>query len=217
MGSGLINDEELKQGLKQQALWGKKLGESLVELGSINEEQLASVLGQITELPAVDLRRVQLNANATQSIPLEVCLKYGLVPVDIKTIQKKEQLVVAFSDPLSMEAVEELRFLTEHPVFRVVAAKSSVFACIEKQYGYVNAEKNRLENNEFKLDVQRLGGEKSQVKFESSKQKPEKQDAHDVSLEVEKVKKTITMLLKTLFSKQVLSKTELDLLENILE
>jgi type IV pilus assembly protein PilB len=126
LGRGIINEEQLTTALARQERWGRRLGENLVALGFISERQLAKVLGEIYRMPTVDVRTAPISREALGMVPEEFCRKHHLIPIKVKMVEGKEQLIVAVSDPSNVEAIDELRFLVKYPVFEVLSTVSDI-------------------------------------------------------------------------------------------
>ena len=63
---GLVSEEDVAQALVVQEDSGKRLGETLVDMGALNERKLTLVLADLLHMPVVDLRRD--NPNPTHSL-----------------------------------------------------------------------------------------------------------------------------------------------------
>ncbi len=129
---GVVRPEQMTRALEEQKKSGLKLGSVLVQLGMVKEGVLLKALEQIFQVPGIDLNTFQIQANAIQSVPREVCEKYLLIPV-----QKvgTNTLVVAFSDPTNTAMRDDLRFITRCKIQPVVATENGILAAIEKYYG----------------------------------------------------------------------------------
>ncbi len=129
---GLVRPEQMTRALEEQKKTGNKLGTVLVQLGMVKEPALLKALEQIFQAPGIDLNTFQIQTNAIQMVPREVCEKYLLIPV-----QKvgTNTLVVAFSDPSNTAMRDDLRFITRCKIQPVVATEMGIMAAIDKYYG----------------------------------------------------------------------------------
>ena len=132
---GVIDKYQLKAALNRQERWGKKLGETLVEMGFITEEVLVKTLSMIFNIPSIRPEKFEISKAVLSLVPREVCTRLSLIPLAIKTVNNKKRLIVAMSDPTNYSAVDELRFLTNLPVLPMVTSIGSIDASLRKYYG----------------------------------------------------------------------------------
>jgi len=108
-----ITQEQLDAGLVAQKRTRQRLGITLIQQGVISEVQLAIVLGQSLGLGSVDLSKVQVDWSAVHMLRARFCENHEVFPFGIEgkgTPQKK--LLVAMSDPLNQNAIQEIEFTT---------------------------------------------------------------------------------------------------------
>ncbi len=132
--SGLVSKKEVDQALLQQKNSKKKLGEILVSLNALSEDQLANVLSQMSSVPFVNLDQVKLDSQVANYVDVSFCKKNCLVPIALRMHMDKEQLVIAFNDPMNLEVMDQLRFMVDKQIFRVLSTHSAIIKTIEKQY-----------------------------------------------------------------------------------
>jgi type IV pilus assembly protein PilB len=128
--AGLIDDFQLQSALSQQRNWGGKLGAILLDLEFVREEDLARVMSDILRIPYVNLFDPVIPDGMIKMIKAEIAKKYQVVPV------KKESgaLVLAMFDPLDLEAIDEIRFITGLNIKPSLAMKSEIRDAIRKYY-----------------------------------------------------------------------------------
>ena len=106
---GLISEEQLKAGLeKQKREKGLKIGEALVALGVVTEEDVAKAIWQQRQIPYVDLDSYALDPNVIELVPEKVARAYTALPL----FKIGNALTVAMADPLNLIAVDDLRTKT---------------------------------------------------------------------------------------------------------
>lgn len=137
---GLITDEQLKTALEDQARAGGKLGEVLVRNLIVTEDQMAEALAEQKGLEHVSLASVDIDRSAVVLLPVRMAVKRGVIPIGFKD----GKLVLAMSDPLDVEAIDETEIRTGYKVEAVVASASQVQYAIEK-YSIVPDVLNELE------------------------------------------------------------------------
>ncbi|MGG1515073.1 GspE/PulE family protein [Paenibacillus oryzisoli] len=129
--NGLITEDQLEQGLKQQVHTRKKIGEILIDQGLITERQLVEVLEFQLGFPVVNMFETQLDMNTVQLIPETLARKHCVIPIE----RKNGKIKVAMVDPLNYDAIEEIRMATNMSVQPVIAIRSEVEQAITKNYG----------------------------------------------------------------------------------
>lgn len=100
---GLISQTQLEEALNTQKRSGKRLGEVLLDLGYVSEEEYLNVLGQHLGIPRVRLSQIKLNG-LTRSLPLSLIQTHQVLPLE----KKRDQLILAMVDPFNVLALEEL-------------------------------------------------------------------------------------------------------------
>jgi hypothetical protein len=136
--SGLIDQLQLQAALGHQRRWGGKLGQCLIDLGFITESELLAFMTEKFKIPAIDLAKSKISAQAFASVPEMVAKKYGVVPVFLKEGPgKKKTLTLAMSDPTNLKVLDEVQFLTGFKVEPVLAVESTISKVLE-HYGHLS-------------------------------------------------------------------------------
>ncbi len=127
----VITTEQLQLARKQQQKDGTNLGASLVKLGFIKEGELASFLSKQYGVPAVNLRSFKISPDVIKLVPKEVVVKYNVIPVS----RVGNTLTIAMSEPTNINAIDEIKFITNLKIETVVAPDSAIADAIDKYYG----------------------------------------------------------------------------------
>jgi hypothetical protein len=94
--SGLIDKEQLLLALKSQRANGGKLGENLVRVGALlDEEEIASFVAKQMNLGKIALTDIDLEEDTVKLIPEDLAIKYTVIAVS----RTNKVLTVATSDP----------------------------------------------------------------------------------------------------------------------
>ncbi|HXY54531.1 MAG TPA: hypothetical protein VEM40_07665 [Nitrospirota bacterium] len=128
--AGLIDDFQLQSALSYQRNWGGKLGSILIELEFIREEELARVIAEKLHTPYINLFDPEIPENLIKLIKPEVAKKYHVVPAK----RDKGMLMLAMSNPLDIEAIDEIRFITGLNIKPSLALESEIHDAIKKYY-----------------------------------------------------------------------------------
>ncbi|MCX5710824.1 MAG: hypothetical protein NT060_02485 [Candidatus Omnitrophica bacterium] len=127
---GLINQHQLDKALAVQQDKGGLIGEILVELGFSREEDIAQALTAQYGFPYLPLSNYDINTDVLSIIPGRVARQYLLIPID----KIGNNLTIAMSNPLNVQAVEDVELLSGCSVQTFVSTSSDVKKAILKYY-----------------------------------------------------------------------------------
>jgi type IV pilus assembly protein PilB len=125
---GMITEEQLDHSLKIQAADGGRLGAVLIRELVLSEEQLSNALAEQKGLAQVNLAAIEIDRVAARLLPLSFARMREIIPIGFAD----GHLVLAMADPLDIEAIDETQLRTGYPVRVVVAAASQVRYAIDK-------------------------------------------------------------------------------------
>ncbi len=126
-----INKSKLEEALRQQKkIKTKCIGEVLVDMGFVKEEDILEVLETQLKIPSVDLAAYKINPKATALIPENIAIRYNLIPID----KIDNKLIVAMSDPFNIFAIDDIKLLTGMDIKIVISLKSVILKAIDKFY-----------------------------------------------------------------------------------
>jgi len=128
--SSLINQDQLSKALDSQQSGGGTLSYNLVKTGAISEMAFAEFMGQVYNVPAVDLETVEVDGTAVDLIPADVATKFQVVPVR----REGRVLTVAMANPDNIFAIDDIKFITGFEVRPVVATESAIKKTIDRLY-----------------------------------------------------------------------------------
>ncbi len=127
---GIINEQQLEKGLAAQKEKGGLIGEVLVELGFCKEEDIAQALTAQYGFPYLPLGNYEINPEVISIIPGRVAKQYFLIPID----KIGNNLTVAMSNPLNVQAIEDVEMISGCTVQTFVSTSSDVKKAIAKYY-----------------------------------------------------------------------------------
>ncbi|HBT49628.1 MAG TPA: type II secretion system protein GspE, partial [Caldanaerobacter subterraneus] len=144
---GLITEEQLKHAMEVQSKTGEKLGKVLTKLGYVTENQILEALEFQLGIPHVDLQKYYIDPEVAKLVPESVAKRHLLIPVK----KSEDGLYVAMADPLNIFALDDVRIITKQNVKPLIASESSILKAIDRIYGKEQAEKAAQEfKKEFK-------------------------------------------------------------------
>ncbi len=135
--SGSISDDQLENLLLLQRSSGKKLGEVIVDEGILEEQQIIEVLEFQLRIPMFDFDTDVVQTDAPKLIGENLAKKYVVIPVR----REQSTLIVAMTDPLDLSAIDDLKISTGLDIKPNLAQKSSIMNAIDRYYGKESAEK----------------------------------------------------------------------------
>src|SRR6202795_2021630 len=127
----LISADQLKQALEHQKTSGGRLGNSLVKLGFLSDDEVTAILSRQYGVPSINLGYFEVDASVTKLIPMETAMKYQILPLS----RVGSSLTVAMVDPTNVFAMDDIKFMTGFNIEPVVASESSIIKGIDKAYG----------------------------------------------------------------------------------
>ncbi|RMG60909.1 MAG: type II secretion system protein GspE [Deltaproteobacteria bacterium] len=128
--SGTVSESDLKRALAEQKKRKKKLGEILVDMGACSEEDIAHALSNQLGIQLIDLKNTPVEPVAVEIIPEKVARKHLIIPISVED----RDLHLAMADPLSYEAFEDVRFASGFTIKPYVATKSDIIWAIDHHY-----------------------------------------------------------------------------------
>lgn len=132
--AGLITRDQLQKALEYQSKHGKRIGSVLVELGFITEKQLLSFLSKESGIPAMVLTEKSIDPEVLKFVPSTMAVRYNMIPVKFMEKNGRKTIVVAVSDPMNIEILDDLRFMLGMEITPVIASDMAIFNAIEHFY-----------------------------------------------------------------------------------
>ncbi len=129
--ASLISQDQLKDALKLQKETGGKLGETLIKLGFVSEEDITECLSQQFGVPSINLAHFEVDSGVIKLIPADVARKYNILPVN----KTGATITIAMADPTNVFAMDDIKFMTGYNVEPVVASELGIKAAIDNYYG----------------------------------------------------------------------------------
>jgi len=127
----IISAEQLRQALEYQKTNGGRLGNALVKLGFLSDDEVTAVLSRQYGVPSINLAYFEVDANVIKLIPMETAMKYQILPLS----RVGSSLTVAMVDPTNVFAMDDIKFMTGFNIEPVVASEGAITEAIKKHYG----------------------------------------------------------------------------------
>jgi type IV pilus assembly protein PilB len=127
---GTITRAKLEEVLVYQKEKGILFGEALVQMQLATEEDVVQALTCQYGFPYLPLSNYEIAPEVVSIIPLNICKKYGLVPID----KIGKSLTLAMSNPLNMQALEDIETMTACSVQAFVSTATDINNAIKRYY-----------------------------------------------------------------------------------
>ena len=207
--TGLIDDFQLEAALSHQRNWGGKLGSILVELEFAREEDIARVIAEKLNIPYENLFEPELPDEAIKLLKADMAKKFGVMPVR----KEANSLVLAMSDPMDIETMDNIRFITGLNIKPVLAMASEIRDAIRKYYDgehIARAEKTAFRESVTKSNKLEIVREIPDISAtEYNQQFQQQNDFQTLRQDVSNQKILIDALLALLMEKEFFSRDEL--------
>jgi type IV pilus assembly protein PilB len=141
VASGLVTEDQLGKALDDQARGGGRLGEQLVRNLIVTEEQIAATLAAQKGLSHVNLASYPVDPLAATLLPERVARRRTMLPIGFS----EDSVLLAMSNPLDIEAIDDVELRTKRKVVPVVASPTQIRYAIEKYVVGAEAFRDELE------------------------------------------------------------------------
>lgn len=128
---GLITQDQLKEALDFQSREKERLGTILIKHNFITEGQLIDALRMQLGIDYIDLTKMDIAPEMSQYVPKNLAKRMNVVPVRLS----KDQLFLAMADPLNFMAIEEAQRTSKKRIVPMIASEPAVKHAINVLYG----------------------------------------------------------------------------------
>jgi type IV pilus assembly protein PilB len=129
---GYISDDQLELILDEQHQRpGQLLGQVAMDLGLLQDDQLAQALGEQMSLRTVTLGDLSIEPDVLSKVTESMAQMYRVIPTEFDG----DTLTVAMCDPQNLAAQDELRTFLGYNIRVVVATELAMMAALERYYG----------------------------------------------------------------------------------
>ncbi len=163
---GLIDKKQLQIALDIQKKEGQLIGQILVRLGFVSEEDIVEALTTQYGYPYLPLENYEIDKSVLNIISAQVVRYYYLIPIDkIANI-----LTIVMADPLNAFAIKDIEQITKMKVEVFVSTATDIRKSIEKYYGKLpellkkETERNKLSKADFATTARESLKKKTQEK-----------------------------------------------------
>ncbi len=194
VSKSLLTHRQLREALGEQHDYDGRLGEVLVRLKMLNDEEIASALAEHLSLDYLCLNDIaKIDMKIARILPENLAKRYCLVAVG----QKENKIVIAMSDPLNVIAIDTIRLKINRQIKTAVSSPREIRKAIEIIYHGSDVEEQQLRDL---VDIEVAG--------EGSKEDITKNDIAeaDISNEVAATKAPVIRFVNLLLSQAIKSR-----------
>ncbi|GHV41243.1 hypothetical protein FACS189490_07750 [Clostridia bacterium] len=151
----VLTEEQLQTALEEQRGTRLRLGQHLIASGTITDSAIAHALQVQLGMEHVDLRFTRLTPEMVALVPGNVLRRYSAIPIEFGK-DGSNTLVVAMSDPLDINAQDDIEVITGCRLDVKIATESEIQAALDRYYGsdeaMISAERYASEREAYALE-----------------------------------------------------------------
>ena len=138
LSEGIITQSQLTRALDEKKVNGKKLGETMVDLGYCSEDVLVEVLSRKLHFDKVSPATMKLDESVLSLVGGQILRKHVMIPLGYKP-GSANVIRVAMADPLDMNAIDDLIIVTNCQIEPCIAGTTEIMQAIDKHFGNAEA------------------------------------------------------------------------------
>jgi type IV pilus assembly protein PilB len=138
---GALTRLQLSKALEEQRRFGGRLGEALIRLNMMTEEQVTQMLADHLSMDYVRFDDIsKINLNVARMLDESISKRFCLVGIG----EADGRIVVAMADPLNVIAIDTITLKIKRPIKVVIGAAQEILRAIEIIYHGSDVEEQRL-------------------------------------------------------------------------
>ena len=132
--AGVISHEQLQQALEAQRAPGprRRLGQTLISLGFVDERDIAVTLAEQLGLDTVDLSTLAMDPTIVRRLPQQLSERSGTLVVQQLS---DGRYIVAMSDPTNILALDDVRLTLGAEILPIIAIESQIRDQLRRAWG----------------------------------------------------------------------------------
>jgi type IV pilus assembly protein PilB len=136
----VITEEQLQKALPVAREGKKKIGETLIEMGFTNENEIANALAVQLAIPRIELSNVVISDEIIHLVSESVLRKHIMIPYEYDPVNPNI-IHVAMSDPMDLLALDDISIITNLQPEPSVSTAHDIMLALDKYYGDSEAQK----------------------------------------------------------------------------
>ncbi|EKE01695.1 MAG: hypothetical protein ACD_21C00072G0018 [uncultured bacterium] len=130
VNKNLITQEQLDSALKEQRESGKKLGNTLIKSGALDEKTFLQFLSEQTKLPYIELAHYTINKDTSLLLPENYARHFQAILL----AEENEQYLIGMVDPLDIFAADELHAILKKPLKLAIVSEKELLYTLDQLY-----------------------------------------------------------------------------------
>ena len=154
---GFVTENQLREALAIQKQKGGLIGDILVSLHYVTNDQIMLAMGEYLGIEIVNIEGMDIPSEIINMIPPAIAQLYRIIPIQ----KKDDTLTIVQADALNFETLDDLRLILKHQIKPVLCHKDIVLHALEKYYPkkHESVEQLLLEFKEDKSYAESAKGE----------------------------------------------------------
>jgi type IV pilus assembly protein PilB len=162
----LISQQQLKEALEHQRVNGGRLGNCLIKLGFVTDDEITAILSRQYGVPSINLSFFDVDPSIVKLIPIETAQKYQILPLS----RVGSTLTIAMIDPTNVFAMDDIKFMTGFNIEPVVASETAIREAIDKYYGSTHAIELKKVMEDIAIVDQKMEGDDTSLELASEEE-----------------------------------------------
>ncbi len=147
--SGLITDEQLEEALSYAKKHNLRLGEALIQLNFVREEDILRAISHQLNIPYLEVGSMLFDPEVVGLLPENFCKRNKVIPLFLVD----DTLTVAVADPLNIYLIDDIASMTGKKVNVVVSSAKEIEKALEHFYARADFEVLNLDDENLETDL----------------------------------------------------------------
>ncbi len=161
--AGIIDEDKLEKAVDYQRSQGGKVSSALIKLDFLDEDDLLEFLSRQLGLPTVSLDEIDVDPDSVKLLQPSIAQKYMAIPYG----QVNGTLHVAMADPTDLNAIDDIKFMTDLAVEVSIATESQIRKALDAFYDTGMDAQEMLDEFEDD-DMESIGADETELDGEDS-------------------------------------------------
>jgi type IV pilus assembly protein PilB len=140
VSKGLLSRRELIEALNEQRERGGRLGEVLIQLKMLNDQDVTHALAEHLSIEYIHLDINEIDMNIARMLPEGIAKRFCLVAIG-KTDNK---IIIAMADPLNVIAIDTITLKIKHQIKVMISSSKEIQQTIDMIYHGSDVEEQQL-------------------------------------------------------------------------
>ena len=127
---GVVSQDQLNNALGIQKQTGRRIGRILIETGATTAEKIGEALAQQLSLPYIDIKFFNVDRELVVTLPEAQARRFRAIPLE----DRGTRVLVGMSDPTDLFAYDEIARLLKRDIELAVVTEARVLEVIDQVY-----------------------------------------------------------------------------------